>query len=121
MRLVARLALMSSFFKKNLMITRRKYSDILPEVAEGDMHKPAVLIKATLQHDGVPVWIPPQKIPRRLIGQNHPGLDRSIGRLVVEVLNDGENELADLRKQPAVVAEVRSQQLGDRPNELPVG
>jgi len=35
MRLVARLALMSFFFKKNLMITRRKYSDILLRFPRG--------------------------------------------------------------------------------------
>ena len=34
-KLVANLALISSLSKKNLMITRRKYSDILPEVPEG--------------------------------------------------------------------------------------
>ena len=103
------------------MITRRKYSDILPEVSEGDMHEPAGLIKAAFQHDGVPVWIPPKKLAAGLIGQNHPRFDRPIGRLVVEVLNDDENESADFREQAAVVPKVWAQNTRNRPNELPVG
>ena len=66
------------------MITRRKYSDILPEVPEGDMHEPAGLIKAAFQHDGVPVWIPPKKLAACLIGQNHPRFDRPIGCLGID-------------------------------------
>ena len=57
-KLVAILALISSFFKKNLMITRRKYSDILPEVPERDMHEPAILIKSAFQYEAVEMGIP---------------------------------------------------------------
>ena len=42
------------------------------EVPEGDMHGPAGLIKAAFQDDGVPVWMEPKKLPRRLVGQDHP-------------------------------------------------
>ena len=85
------------------------------------MHEPAGFIEAAFQHDGVPVWIEPKKLTRRLIGQNHPRFDRPIGRFVVEMLNDDENESADFREQAAVVPKVWTQNSRNRPNELPVG
>ncbi len=40
--------------------------------------------------------------------------------LLVEPFNNGENEPADLRKQPAVVSEAGTQNTRESPNELPV-
>jgi len=91
------------------------------EVPRGDMHEPAGLIKAAFQHDGVPVWMEPKKLPRRLVGQNHSRCDRPGGCLGIEVLNGGEDESADFGKQPPVVPEIWTQTARDREDELPVG
>ena len=73
------------------------------------------------------------KVLRHLlkVGRSPPVFDRFLllklstvvkaCRLAVVAFYDGKNDATDLREQPAVVAEVRSQELGDRPNKLPVG
>jgi len=53
-----------------------------------------------------------------LIGQNHSGLYVCLRRPVVESLNNGKDNPADIRKQTAVVAEVRPQDAWYRENEL---
>jgi len=56
-----------------------------------------------------------------LVGQNHSSFYDSLRRPVVESLNNGEDNPADIRKQTAVVAEVRPQDAWYRENELPMG
>ena len=34
------------------------------------------------------VWVPPEHIPERLVGDNHPGKQRSVRGLVVELTED---------------------------------
>jgi hypothetical protein len=63
----------------------------------------------------------PQKLPRRLIGQHHPGFYAHLRRPVIKALDNGEDDSADIRKQTTVVAEVRPQDAWYRENELPVG
>jgi len=90
------------FFKKNLMSTWRKYSDILCKFPTGLCPEPAILIEANFQHGAMKMGIESQKFPRRLI-------------------NNGEDNPADIRKQTAVVAEVGPQDAWYRENELPMG
>ena len=121
MRLVASLALMSSTFQEELDDYPTEILRHPVEVTERYMHEPAVLIEASFQHDGVPVWIPLEKFAASLMGQNHPRFDWPIGRLGIEVLNGDKNESADFREQAAVVPKVWAQNTRNRPNELPVG
>jgi hypothetical protein len=53
--------------------------------------------------------IPSQKLSRRLVGQNHSGFYGCLRRPVVESLDNGEDNSADLGKQTPVVAEIRPQ------------
>ena len=76
------------------------------EVPERDMHEPAGLIEAAFHHDGVPVWIKPNKRTAGLIGQNHACVNRPIGRLGIEPFDHGENESVDIGEQAAVVPKV---------------
>jgi hypothetical protein len=62
-----------------------------------------------------------EELAAGLGGKDHTGPDRPFRRFVVEALEDGKAELADLRKQPAVVAEIRSQEFGEGEEELPMG
>ena len=55
-----------------------------------------------------------------MVRQDHCRPDGAFGCFVVEPLEDGKDELADLREQPAVVAEVWPQELGEGEDELPV-
>ena len=56
-----------------------------------------------------------------LIGQNHSGLYVCLRRPVVESLNNGKDNPADIGKQVTIVAEVRPQDAWYRENELPMG
>ena len=76
------------------------------EVPERDMHEPAGIIKAAFHHDGVPVWIKPNKRTAGLIGQNHACVNRPIGRLGIEPFDHGEKESVDIGEQAAVVPKV---------------
>ena len=71
------------------------------KITERDVYEPAVLIEAALQHDAVVMRIPPQKLAASLIGQDHPGHDALLSRLVVKTLNDGKDQSADFREQTA--------------------
>jgi len=90
------------------------------KITERDVYEPAVLIEAALQHDAVVMRIPPQKLAAGLIGQDHPGHDALLSRLVVKTLNDGKDQSADFREQTAVVAEVGPQELGERLCEVKI-
>ncbi len=52
--------------EKELDYTPAEALGHLLEVAERDMDEPAVLIKAALQHDGVPMRIPPHEVAEGL-------------------------------------------------------
>ena len=95
-KLVAILELISCFFKKNLMITRREVRQFLlcrncttssVEISEGDMHEPADFIKSAFQNDAVEmVEFVKNKLPRRLVGQNHSGFYACLRRPIVKRL-----------------------------------
>jgi len=85
------------------------------------MHEPAGLIEAAFHHDGVLVWIKPNKRTAGLIGQNHTCVNRPGRRLGIEPFDHGENESVDIREQAAVVPKVRAQNSRNRLNELRVG
>jgi hypothetical protein len=63
----------------------------------------------------------PQKLPRRLVSQNHSGYYACLRRPVVESLDNSDDKSADIGKQTPVVAEVRPQNTRYRENELPMG
>jgi len=44
------------------------------------------------------VRVPPQELAAGLEGQDHSGLDRPLGRFVVESLEDSKDEPADFRE-----------------------
>ena len=73
----------------------------------------------TVSKDGV--LVPAAFSCLGLVGQYHPGFNRSFCRLVVKPLDNGEDKSADLGKQTAVVAEVGPQDTRYRENELPMG
>ena len=85
------------------------------------MHEPAILIEAAFQHEAMKMGIESQKLPRRLVGQNHSSFYHSLCCPVVKPLNNGEDNPDDIRKQTAVVAEVGPQDAWYRENELPMG
>ncbi len=58
--------MMSFFLEKELDNASAEALGHLLEVAEWDVDKIAVLIKAALQHDGVPMRIPPQEVAEGL-------------------------------------------------------
>ena len=85
------------------------------------MHKPAILVKAAFQNETMEVRVESQKLPRRLVGQNHCSFYACLRRPVVKPLDNSEDNSADIGKQATVVAEVGPQDAWYRENELPMG
>ena len=85
------------------------------------MHEPAGFIKSAFQNEAVEVRVESQKLPRRLVGQNHSGYYACLRRPVIKLLDNSEDNSADIGKQATVVAEVGPQDAWYRENELPMG
>jgi len=81
----------------------------------------AVLIKAALQHDGVPMWIPPQEVAEGLKAKYGSTFHRGSRGFVEISLDDIEDEPAHLGEELSVMAEEHSQALGQTEREESVG
>ena len=97
MRLVAIRALMSSRFRKYLMIARRKVLDIRWMSLRG-IWTNLPRSSTPPQDEAMKVRIPPQELAACLVCQYHSPADRPFCRFVIEPLEDGEDEPADLRE-----------------------
>ncbi len=84
----------------------------LLEVAKWDVDEITVLIKATFQHDGVPMWIPPQEITEGLKAKYGSTFHRGSRGFVEIALDDIEDEPAHIGKELSVMQEKHSQALG---------
>ena len=81
----------------------------------------ALLVKASLQEQAVPVGVPASELSRALKHHDRGGADGLAGRRRYEVTHQVEEETADFPVKPLVVAEEEAQDLGQREHELPVG
>ena len=64
-----------------------------------DEKERTVLIKATLEDDGVEVGIPPQSVAEALMRDDHAGEQRSAGGLSVEIIDDSVDEPRNIGKE----------------------
>jgi len=82
------------------------------EPGERDVEEGPLLIKATLQDDGMKMRVPPEHVPERLVRDDHPGEKRSARGLVVKLINDTVDQSGYIGEQAAVVAEKRPERFG---------
>ena len=104
--------LMSLLLRKNLITRLEEALGHLLEVAEWDVNEVAVLIKAALQHDGVPMLIPPQEFAEGLKAKYGSTFHRGSRGFVGIPLDDIEYELTHLGEELSVMPEKHSQALG---------
>lgn len=107
--------------EKELDYTPAEALGHLLEVAEWDMDEIAVLIKAALHHDGLPIRIPPQEVAEGLKAKYGSTFHRGSCGFIEIPLNDIEDELAHLREELSVMPEKNSQALGQTERQESVG
>jgi hypothetical protein len=67
-----------------------------------------LLIKATLQNDGMEVAVPPHHVPKRLVRYDRAGEQRSAGALIVELPEDVIDQTRNLGEQSSIMAKMRA-------------
>jgi hypothetical protein len=86
-----------------------------------DVDEPALVVKASLQEQAMPVGMEPAKRSRTLEDHDCGYAGRLAGGLCCEVAHQVVDEAADLSVKPLVVSEEDAEDLGQGEDELPVG
>jgi hypothetical protein len=92
----------------------------LHQIDSRDMHESALVVKASLQEQAMPVRMEPAKRFRALEDHDCGYAGRLAGGLCCEVAHQAVDEAADISVKPLVVSEEDTQDLGQREDELPV-
>jgi hypothetical protein len=90
-------------FYQQLNHPTAEYLDHGLEPGEWDVEEDTLLVKSALENDRVEMRVEPQLIAEFLVGDNHPGKQRSARGLVVELTEDVVDQTRHLGEGPKVV------------------
>ena len=77
-----------------------------------------LIVKATLQDDGMEVRVPAEHVSKGLVRDDHAREKRPTGGLMVELSEDIIDQSRDISEKPTIATEERAQRFGHCEYEL---